>query len=548
MTRNVLRWRNIFAIVPILLLPLILLTALTVVAPAANAEQLYDLPFKGEDLRPGERYSRGKRIHTPDPNHVQHWGYDLGANRWDSKNDRWTSVFGSPTDHWNDPKNTNYVVYGKPVYAIADGVVTKCWRNAPDNPRPKLPSESKNDIEFSDREWLHPEFRNNRMAFGGNFLQMTLSDGSSVRYSHMVPGSIPTNLCPHNDALWSAPGRSEETEVPETQQATVQRGQLLGKVGNNGNSTGPHLHFHREKDGKPSKIEFRRGLATPVTGDQANIDNWKRFAGDQISPGPTLIWPPRTVGQEYARHRFPEKDFGRMYDHLADSGYWPKWIDGYSVNGKVFYNFVWTKAPGQWRGYFGQTSAQYQKRINDAKRDGFAPVFVESYLRNGQTRYAVVFQKGKAGQWRARHNLTVAQHQVVLDQAKQDGLKPVNVSVVSVNGQRRYTVLYRSDSIGSWQLKSQILESDYQRIFDENKQAGRRPIYLNAYVHDGRPYLAAIFSSKPKGAASARHRLSSSGYQSAYSSATRKGLLTQAVTSFDGARTQHRYAAVWNAP
>lgn len=106
------------------------------------------------------------------------------------------------------------------------------------------------------------------------------------------------------------------------------------------------------------------------------------------------------------------------------------------MNGKVFYNFVWTKAPGQWR---------------------------------------------------ARHNLTTVQHQAVLDQAKQDGLKPVNVSVVSVNGQRRYTVLYWSDSIGSWQLKSPILESDYQRIFDENKQSGCKPIYLNAYVHDGRP-------------------------------------------------------------
>ena len=41
----------------------------------------------------------------------------------------------------DDPKNESYVNYNKPFYAMRDGTVMGCWRNAPDNPRPKLPSE-----------------------------------------------------------------------------------------------------------------------------------------------------------------------------------------------------------------------------------------------------------------------------------------------------------------------------------------------------------------------------------------------------------------------
>jgi hypothetical protein len=92
--------------------------------------KLYDLPFKGEDLNPGEFYYLGKEIHSSSGS--QKWGYDLGA--WKLRDGAWSSV--KPGFDKMDPKNTDYHFYGKPVYAMGTRKIIRCWRNAPENPRP----------------------------------------------------------------------------------------------------------------------------------------------------------------------------------------------------------------------------------------------------------------------------------------------------------------------------------------------------------------------------------------------------------------------------
>ncbi|HEX2660814.1 MAG TPA: M23 family metallopeptidase, partial [Polyangia bacterium] len=55
----------------------------------------------------------------------------------------------------------------------------------------------------------------------GNYVVEQLDDGRFALYAHMRPGS-------------------PRVKVGDR----VRRGQVLGLVGNSGNSTGPHLHFH----------------------------------------------------------------------------------------------------------------------------------------------------------------------------------------------------------------------------------------------------------------------------------------------------------------
>src|SRR5690606_26162516 len=120
----------------------------------------------------------------------------------------------------------------KPVYAMRSGTVIACWRNAPENPRPKLSTDT-----TTGKEWLHPKFKAGLIPGGGNMLVVEHDDGTQMLYAHMVTGSISSNLCPKSAATYSrkvdsAKGESpmdiEFTGLTPGQQVKVAKGQLLG--------------------------------------------------------------------------------------------------------------------------------------------------------------------------------------------------------------------------------------------------------------------------------------------------------------------------------
>jgi len=84
-------------------------------------------------------------------------------------------------------------------------------------------------------------------TIGGNHVILDLGGGRFTFYAHMQPASL-------------------RVKVGEK----VRRGQVLGLVGNSGNSTAPHLHFHLtdansplESEGLPYVFESFEQLAAP---------------------------------------------------------------------------------------------------------------------------------------------------------------------------------------------------------------------------------------------------------------------------------------------
>jgi hypothetical protein len=509
--------------------------------------QLSTLPFKAEDFRDNERVYWGRKIHSESG--VQKNGYDLDVRRYSASDKKWVKADGA------GDKNSEWYVYGRRVYAMRSGKVIACWRNSPENPK----------IGTGPGKW-HEELTKypnggSRIYGGGNGFWIEHADGSRAEYAHFKPGSVPAALCPHNDVLMPSVITSPDVtaawqyiHVPTNQQVTISAGQFLGNSGNVGTSSNPHLHIHMEtggvasatkSGGSPVPIDFKSGLYIDYSDNSGPYVEWKSFAGKPIPPGPVLVWPSRTTGAEYARHGYDADHFGAMFQHLTDSGFWPEWIDAYSVDGKSYLNYVWRTAQGPWRAYYLVDSAKYQQVFDQAKADAYAPVFVESSVSGGQARYTVIFVKNKPGGALARHGLSYDQHMTVMDDAKKQGLMPVNVSVMSLGGKLYYTVLYRSGNMGTWNVKSQILEADYQKEYNDQTAAGRKPAYLNAYMHEGKAYISAIFGQVSTSTRKDKHMMSASAYQDEYVSALDGGMLTRAVTSFDGASSLHRFAAVW---
>ena len=509
--------------------------------------ELDDFPYQAQDFAPNERVFRGKSTHNPDnPSSTwQQFAYDIGASRQQSDG-TWRDT--KPTIDWSDPKNSDYYVYGKPVYAVSDGVIVNCWRNAPENPRPFTPQLDTvwSNMPLSAQTWLHRATRAGRVFGSGNFIVVREDNGNYVHYAHGRPGTIPQHLCPHDGVLLSPDTWETDSAVPEHQQVRVKRGDFLFETGNSGTSSAPHLHLDRTESDLATSVplRFRNGLANPL-GDDWKLQNveWTSFAGQQIPPGPVLVWPPRRSPGEWSWHGMTAQNWGAYFRHMADSGYQMTWIDGYSVAGVPYFNTIWRPAVAGWLGYALLTGADYQTTFNNALANGFALVHVDSVLVGGQPYYNAIFKKGASTDFVARHGQTVADFNATFWDVTAKGYSPVNASVVSVNGQLQYTTLYRKQDLGGWVLLPGIRQSDYQQVYNNNAALGRRPSYVNAYKHNGRVFYSVVFSQKPQGPRKDRHGMSSSGYQ--YEFNTAAGLPIQAVSGVDGANYNHEYIAIW---
>ena len=190
---------------------------------SATAQTLA-FPFKAEDLPAGVRHRHpAARLRHPGIRARSTARRYLSGDDWSSRNAGQSAT------------NASAVVYGLPFYAMADGEVIGCWRNAPENP----PGGS------------HPERANGRILGGGNFLWVRHDDGQVALYAHAIPGSIPASLCPNDAVLVPAEGGENQGNPdvdprvyvpsgvvpttptsPEVRRPQIRRGQTLGRVGN----------------------------------------------------------------------------------------------------------------------------------------------------------------------------------------------------------------------------------------------------------------------------------------------------------------------------
>ncbi len=104
-------------------------------------------------------------------------------------------------------QNTDYYSYLEDLIAVADGIVVGVIDSLPDNPNPPEIEEFKKPSDGT-----------------GNLVLLDIGNGIIANYAHCVAYSIKVHV---GD--------------------TLKKGDFIAKIGNSGNSTGPHLHFHLSK-------------------------------------------------------------------------------------------------------------------------------------------------------------------------------------------------------------------------------------------------------------------------------------------------------------
>lgn len=200
-------------------------------ATSANAAE-YRLPFEGRWF-------------------VMAGGDTLNVNHHMVEISQWFGVdlmkTGGPTNRsitkGSGQKLEDYYSWGQPVLSPVDGIVRKIHDGDPDN---RIGASDKNN------------------AFG-NYVVIEASPKEFVYLAHFQKGSI---------------------AVKENEK--IKAGKPLGKCGNSGNTSGPHIHIHvqsqlKRYSGRGQNITFK-GISVLLSGKQFDQVDWPLIKGLFVSP------------------------------------------------------------------------------------------------------------------------------------------------------------------------------------------------------------------------------------------------------------------------
>ena len=148
--------------------------------------------------------------------------------------------------HGDEGDVHNYSCYGADILAVADGKVVSVLNNLDDQIPGRLPEPSSITIETVD----------------GNHVVLDLGGGRFAFYAHMQKNSVKVH-----------PGDQ------------VKKGAVLGKLGNTGNTSAPHLHFHIMNRPSPMAAD---GL--PYLIDAFDFSGQVDIAAFEAAPGIAGDW------------------------------------------------------------------------------------------------------------------------------------------------------------------------------------------------------------------------------------------------------------------
>ncbi|HSS47509.1 MAG TPA: M23 family metallopeptidase [Thermoanaerobaculia bacterium] len=115
----------------------------------------------------------------------------------------------------------DFYCYGRDILAVADGTVVEVATDGTEaNDRLRRPGETADAFQNRTVQAQNELLMKNPKAVIGNYVVLRHAGGEYSQYAHMKQGSV-------------------RVKVGDT----VTRGQVLGQVGQTGNTTEPHLHF-----------------------------------------------------------------------------------------------------------------------------------------------------------------------------------------------------------------------------------------------------------------------------------------------------------------
>ncbi len=188
----------------------------------------------------------------------------------------------------------------------------------------------------------------------------------------------------------------------------------------------------------------------------------------------------------------------------------------YNKNGQEKYAAIWDKenSPG-WVGRHAMSESAYQAEVNTQKKAGYRPGRITAADINGRLVFGCIFYKVTAS-WEARHNMSSAQYQAEYNNwVGSKGYRLVEVCGYKRNGQETYAAVWEKSNGPSYVARHAMSSAQYQTEFNTQYGNGYKPVRVSAFEVGGQSRFAAIFEKMNDGVY-ARYGLTEFNYQAEF--------------------------------
>ena len=283
------------------------------------------------------------------------------------------------------------------------------------------------------------------------------------------------------------------------------------------------------------------GLATGVMPLTRSIAS----AGGVFSPTP-LANPAQSGYAWVANHGLDGDAYQAEFENLTAQGFRLLKISGYSVSGQDYYASIWDLSPGPaWVGMHRVPGADYQGQFDSLTAQGYRPVDISGYEKDGSDYYAAIFEQSEVpGGWTAAHGIAGADYQGIFDQNVAAGFRPLRVSGFTVGGADYIASIWVGDDGTPWAASHGMDGASYQAALENWSNQGLRLVDISGYEFNGADYYTAIWDASPKAYWITHQNMSADGYQAAFDENGASGYTLVHIAGY-GVAGEPRYAAIW---
>ena len=246
----------------------------------------------------------------------------------------------------------------------------------------------------------------------------------------------------------------------------------------------------------------------------------------------------------------------KFLDDAKDQGYEPVYLNGYDVGDHVEYAGVAIKDPDkkQFESKFDMTNDEYNEFFKEMSAKAFRPTCVSGYHTKEGPRFAAVwvttkFDKNKV-EFKGKHGQTEKEFDDTVKALHKDGYVPVNVTAYQgPDGAVRYTSLFVVPGKNQeWETKHNLTADQYQAQVDKWVNNGWRLTKVHVYDSpDGLRFLATarLADYDKKYVWEAHHDMNGNQYQKMFDKLAGEDFRPGCICGYrDGG--QVKFAVIWS--